>query len=281
MGSAAVLDGSIAQIGTQYLLTLKAVNCVSGESLASTEAQASDKSHVLDALGKTASEIRNKLGESLSTMQKFDTPLKQVTTLSLEALKAFSSGYKVANITGDTAAIPFFKRAIELDPNFALAYAWLGIMYVDIGESGIAADYTRKAYELRDRTSEAEKYFISARFHKVVTGNMGKAEQSCELWIQAYPRSEIPHDFLSGAIYPAIGQYEKGVEEGREAVRLNPDFAASYALLMFNYIPLNRLDEAKAIYEQALERKLKNPFFHLPLYQIAFLQNDAAGWRSR
>jgi tetratricopeptide (TPR) repeat protein len=277
MGSAAVLDGSIAQIGTQYLLTLKAVNCVSGESLASTEAQASDKSRVLDALGKTASEIRNKLGESLSTVQKFDTPLKQVTTPSLEALKAFSSGYKVANITGDTAAIPFFKRAIELDPNFALAYAWLGIMYVDIGESGIAADYARKAYELRDRTSEAEKYFISARFHKVVTGNMGKAEQFCELWIQAYPRSEIPHDFLSGAIYPAIGQYEKGVEEGREAVRLNPDFAASYALLMFNYIPLNRLDEAKATYEQALERKLNNPFFHLPLYQIAFLQNDAAG----
>ena len=178
---------------------------------------------------------------------------------------------------GPAAAIPFFKHAIELDPNFALAYAWLGRVYGDIGESGIAADYTRKAYELRDRTSELEKYFIAANFHMEVTGNMEKAEQTCELWIQAYPRSEMPHVFLSGAIYPVIGQYEKAVEEGREAVRLNPDFSISYALLMFNYIALNRLDEAKATYGQALERKLNHPFFHLALYEIAFLQNDAAG----
>src|SRR5271166_7012665 len=133
-GSAAVLDGSITQIGTPYLLTLKAVNCVSGESLASTEAQASDKSHVLDALGKTASDIRKKLGESLSTVQKFDTPLEQATTPSLEALKSFSSGRKVQSTTGDAAAIPFFKQAIELDPSFALAYAWLGVAYNDLGE---------------------------------------------------------------------------------------------------------------------------------------------------
>ncbi len=276
-GGAAVLNGSIAEIGTQYLLTLKAANCSSGESLASTEAQASDKNHVLDALGKTASEIRNKLGESLSTVQKFDTPLEQATTPSVEALKAFSSGSKVQRTEGDAAAIPFFKRAIELDPKFALAYAWLGLVYVDIGEPSIAADYTRKAYELRDRTSESEKYFISARFHKEVAGNLETAEQSCKLWIQAYPRSSVPQDTLSGAIYPAVGQYEKGVEAGREAVRLNPDYFASYALLMFNYIYLNRLDEAKTTYEQALERKLKNPFFNIALYQIAFLQNDAAG----
>jgi tetratricopeptide (TPR) repeat protein len=153
----------------------------------------------------------------------------------------------------------------------------LGLVYVDIGEPSIAADYTRKAYELRDRTSESEKYFISARFHKEVTGNLETAEQSCKLWIQAYPRSSVPQDTLSGAIYPAVGQYEKGVEAGREAIRLNPDYFASYALLMSNYISLNRLDEAKTTYEQALERKLKNPFFNLPLYQIAFLQNDAAG----
>jgi tetratricopeptide (TPR) repeat protein/predicted Ser/Thr protein kinase len=276
-GGAAVLNGSIAEIGTQYLLTLKAANCASGESLASTEAQASDKNHVLDALGKTASEIRNKLGESLSTVQKFDTPLEQATTPSVEALKAFSSGRKVQRTEGDAAAIPFFKRAIELDPKFALAYAWLGLVYVDIGEPSIAADYTRKAYELRDRTSESEKYFLSARFHKEVTGNLETAEQSCKLWIQAYPRSSMPQDTLSGAIYPAAGQYEKGVEAGREAIRLNPDYFASYALLMFNYISLNRLDEAKTTYEQALERKLKNPFFNVPLYQIAFLQNDSAG----
>ena len=275
--STAVLDGSIAQIGTQYLLTLKAVNCASGESMASAEAQADDKNHVLDALAKTASEIRSKLGESLSTVQKFDTPLEQATTPSLEALKAFSSGRKVESTAGDAAAIPFFNHAIEVDPNFALAYAWLGLMYVDLGESSVAVDYTRKAYELRDRTSEAEKYFITCRFHKVVTGNMEKAEQACQLWIQAYPRSGMPQDLLSGAIYPVTGQYEKGIEAGREAIRLNPDFPIAYTLLMFNYTSLGRLDEAKAVYEQALERKLKGPFFHRALYQIAFLQNDAAG----
>jgi len=183
--SAAVLAGSIAQIGTQYLLTVKAVNCTNGETLASTEAQASDKNHVLDALGKTATGMRNKLGESLSTVQKFDTPLEQATTPSLEALKALSSGNKVLYATGSAAAIPFFKRAIELDPNFALAYAWLGRMYGDVGESGAAANFSQKAYELRERTSEPEKFFISAHFHIAVTGNMEKAAQTCELWIQA------------------------------------------------------------------------------------------------
>jgi serine/threonine protein kinase/tetratricopeptide (TPR) repeat protein len=275
-GSAAVLDGSIAQIGAQYLLTLKALNCVSGESLASTEAQASDKSHVLDALGKTASEIRNKLGESLSTVQKFDTPLEQATTPSLEALKAFSSGFKI-HTTGDAAAIPFYKHAIELDPNFALAYAWLGVSFNDIGELSKDIESTRKAYGLRDRASEPEKYFITARFHKVVTGNLEKAEEALLLWIQAYPRSALPHIYLAGAIYPVTGQYAKAIEHGKEAIRLSPNFSPSYALPMFDYIALNRLDEAKATYEQAIERKLRNGFFPLLLYQIAFLQNDTAG----
>jgi eukaryotic-like serine/threonine-protein kinase len=275
-GSAAVLDGSITQIGTPYLLTLKAVNCSSGESLASTEAQASDKSHILDALNKAVSEIRNQLGESLTTVQKFGTPLQQATTPSLEALKAFSSGIKVMSTGGAVAAIPFYKRAIELDPNFALAYAMLGRMYGDIGESSKAADYTRQAYELRERTSEPEKYPISTFFYTAVTGNMEKAEQTCVLWIQTYPRLAMPHILLSGAIYPVTGQYEKGVEEGRELVRLDPDLPVSYAFLMFNYTSLNRLDEAKAIYGQALERKLDHPFFHVALYEFAFLQNDAA-----
>ncbi|MGA8676459.1 MAG: protein kinase [Candidatus Acidiferrales bacterium] len=274
--SAAVLDGSIAQIGTQYLLTLKAVNCVSGESLASTEAQASDKNHVLDALAKTAVEIRSKLGESLSTVQKFDTPLEQATTPSLEALKAFSLGFQI-HTTGDAAAIPFYRHAIELDPNFALAYAWMGISFNDIGELSKDVEATRKAYDLRDRASEPEKYFITARFHKVVTGNLEKAEEALLLWTQAYPRSALPHIYLAGAIYPVTGQYAKAIEHGKEAIRLSPNFSPSYALPMFDYIALNRLDEAKATYEQAIERKLKNGFFPLLLYQIAFLQNDTAG----
>jgi DNA-binding winged helix-turn-helix (wHTH) protein/predicted Zn-dependent protease len=276
-GSAAVLEGSIAQIGTHYLLTLSAVNCVSGETLASTESQASDKNHVLDALGKTAADIRNKLGESLSMVQKFDTPLEQATTPSLEALRAFSSGHKVQVATGSAAAIPFFKRAIELDPNFALAHAWLARVYGDIGEFATSADYTRKAYELRDRASEREKYFISAHFHIAVTGNLEMAEQSCKLCIQAYPRADMPHDFLAGIIYQFEGQYEKAVEEGREAVRLDPDNPIAYATLLFNYIALNRIDEAKSTYAQAMRHTPNQAFYCPALYEIAFLQNDAAG----
>ncbi len=276
-GSAAVLDGSIGEIGTQYLLTLKAVNCANGESLASTEAQAIDKNHVLDALGKTASDIRGRLGESLSTLQKFDTPLQQATTSSLEALKAFSSAVKYHTTMGDVEAITFLNRAIELDPKFALAYAWLSIAYTDIGEPAAAAEYTKKAYELRDRATEWERFFILSRYYKAVTGNMEKAEQACQLWIQAYPRSSMPHTHLSGAIYPMTGQWQKGAEEGREAMRLSPDFSAAYALLMYDYIALNRLDEAKAVYQQAMKRNLNYPRFPLILYEIAFLQNDAAG----
>jgi serine/threonine protein kinase/tetratricopeptide (TPR) repeat protein len=276
-GSAAVLDGSIAQIGTQYLLTLKAVNCASGESLASTEAQASDENHVLEALGKVSVELRNKLGESLSTVQKFDTPLQQATTSSLEALKAFSSGIKVINTTGSDAAIPFFKHAIELDPQFALAFAYLGIMENDVGESSSGVDYQRKAYELRERTSEAERYSIIATYQKDVTGNIEKAREACQLWIQAYPRAYHPHDLLAGIILPVIGQYEEAVEEATEAIRLNPNFPIPYHQRIFAEISLNRLEEAKATYMRALERKLTNPFFYFGLYQIAFLQNDEEG----
>jgi eukaryotic-like serine/threonine-protein kinase len=273
-GSAADLEGSIAQIGTEYLLTLKAVNCSNGETLSSTEAQASNKNHVLDALGQGSSEIRTRLGESLSTVHQFDTPLAQASTPSLEALKAYSSGSTVALTTGPAAAIPFYKHAIELDPKFALAYAMLGRTYGDLGESHASADYSRKAYELRDRASEAEKYFISAHFQIAVTGDMERAEQICELWIQAYPRSEMPHDFLSGIVLPVFGQYERAVEEAAEAVRLNPDVSISRRLLVASYIGVGRLDEAKAAYEAALQRKLRHPFFHDDLYGIAFLEND-------
>jgi eukaryotic-like serine/threonine-protein kinase len=280
-GSAAVLDGTIAQIGTQYLLTLKAVNCANGESLASTEAQASDKDHVLDALRKTASEIRIKLGESLSTVRKFDTPLDQATTPSLEALKAFSSGHKIMFASGAAGAIPFFRHAIELDSNFALAYAWLGRAHRDLEENAAAADYTRKAYELRSPASEAEKYFILASYDIVATGNLLKAKQTCELWIQAYPRNPMPSTFLSGPIYPTFGQYENAIEAGREAVRVSPDSSVPYLVLGFNYITVNRLDEAKATHAQALGRKLDHPYIHADEYLIAFLENDAAGMQQQ
>jgi pentatricopeptide repeat protein len=281
IGSAAVLDGSIAQIGTPYLLTLKAVNCSNGESLVSVEAQANDKNHVLDALGKTASEMRNRLGESLSSVQKFDTPLEQATTPSLEALKAYSSARRESS----PLAIPLFKRAVELDPNLAVAYAWLGIWYTSTGEPTIAAKYTSKAYELRDRVSEDEKYFISAIYFKEVPGNLERAEQTCKLWIQAYPRAEMPHTYLASAIYPSLGRYDGEVSEAREAIGLNQNFSASYpvsyATLMEGYMALNRFDEAKAIYRQALEHKLYHHYYAEDLYQIAFMQNDAAGMKEQ
>jgi tetratricopeptide (TPR) repeat protein len=276
--SAAVLNGSIAQIGNPYLLTVKAVNCSNGATLASTEAQASDKNHVLDALGKTASDIRNKLGESLSTVQKFDTPLEEATTPSLEALKAFSSGKRA---TSPPVAITFYKRAVELDPNFAVAYAWLGIWHTSIGEPTIAARYTRKAYELRERASEPERYFVSAIYYKEVLGNLEKAEQSGKLWMQAYPRSEAPHTYLSGAIYPAIGRYDGVIAEAKEAIRLNPNYPAPYVFLMDGYIALNRFDEANSAYRQAVERKMYHHYYPASLYHLAFLQNDAGGMKQQ
>jgi eukaryotic-like serine/threonine-protein kinase len=275
--SAAVLDGSIAKIGTQYLLTLKAVNCESGNTLASTEAQASDENHVLNALGKVSVEIRNKLGESLSTIQKFDTPLEEATTPSLEALKAYSSGMQTVRTKGPEAATPFYKHAVELDPNFAVAYAYLGVQATTSLEPGLSVEYRTKAYELRDRASEAEKYWITATYHKGVTGNIPKAIEACDLWIQDYPRSEMPHVYLGAAILPVVGQYERAVEETSEGVRLRPDFTLAYAFRIRAYTALNRFDEAKAIYAQALERKLHTPYIDLEMYNLAFALNDAAG----
>ena len=182
--SAAVLDGSIGRIGDQYLLTLKAVNCENGKTLTSTEAQASDKDHVLQALGRTSGEIRNKLGESLTTIQKFDRPLEQATTPSLQALQAYSSGMRTVRANGPDAAARYFRRAIELDPNFAVAYAYLGVMATTSLEPGLSVEYRTKAYEMRDRSSESEKYWITATYHKGVTGNIPKAIEACDLWIQ-------------------------------------------------------------------------------------------------
>jgi serine/threonine protein kinase len=276
-GGTAVLNGSITQIGAQYLLTLKAVNCVSGESLASTEAQASDKSHVLDALGKTASEIRNKLGESLSTVQKFDTPPEQATTPSLEALQAFSLGHKTMVGKGDyAAAVPLFQRAIRLDPNFAMAYARLGTSYSNIGETTLGAENTRKAYELRDQVSEEEKFYIESHYYHNVTGDLEKARQVYELWTQTYPRDWLPQAPLF-AIYSILGQYEKSLEEAREEFRLNPASGEAYAILVFSYLSLNRLEEAWATAEEAQAKKFDSPSLRFLLYQLAFLQNNAAG----
>ena len=280
-GSAAVLDGSIARIGAEYLLTLKAVNCESGKTLASAEAQASDQNDVLDALGHVSVEMRNKLGESLSSIQKFDTPLEQATTPSLKALKAFSSGMQTMRTKGPEAATPFFKHAVELDPNFAVAYAYLGVMASTSLEPSLSVDYRTKAYELRDRASEAEKYWITATYHKGVSGNIPKAIEACDLWIQDYPRSELPHLYLGAAVLPVVGQHERAAEESIAGVRLRPDFPLAYAFGIHAYIAVNRFDEAKATYAQALERKLHAPYIDVVMYSLAFAQNDTAAMAQR
>src|SRR5208283_4720955 len=275
--SAAVIDGSIAQIGGQYLLTVKAVNCSNGGSLASTEAQAGDKNHVLDALGKMASDIRNKLGESLNTVQKFDTPLEQATTPSLEALQAFSVGWKTMTGKADyAAALAWFRRATLLDPKFAMAYATLGNCYSVLGESRLAAENLQKAYELREQVSEFEKFYIETHYFQYVSGDQEKARQTYELFAQTYPRSVVPHSNL-GQIYGCLGQYDKSLAELREALRLSPASGMRYAGVVDGYFSLDRLGEARATAEEARMKDIDSPFLHINLYQLAFLQNDATG----
>lgn len=274
-GSKAYIGGSIANIGSQYVLGLSAVNCRNGDSIAQEQLQAARKEDVLKALGEASKDLRKKLGESLSSIQKYDTPIVQATTPSLEALKAFSLGAKTSAEMGQVEAIPFFKRAIELDPGFALAYATLGDMYLALGEPGPGTENLQKAYELRERGSDREKFEITAGFYAGVTGELDKANQTCELWARAYPREHRPHLVLAYN-YELLGSYEKAISENLEAIRLNPDVALLYSNLMEDYTPLNRLEEAKATYHRALDRRLDGPYLHTDLYVIAFLENDTA-----
>jgi eukaryotic-like serine/threonine-protein kinase len=275
-GSAAVLNGSIAQIGTQYSLILKAVNCASGESLASSEAQAGDKNHLLDALGTAAKEMRRKLGESLSTVQKFDTPLQQATTPSLEALQAFSLGLKAAEGQSDfAAAAPLLERATALDPNFATAYAFLGLVYDGLGETALAVENTRKAYERRNRVSERERFLIEANYYLLFTGDLEKARRIYQLWTQTYPRDGRAHA-IGGNVYLALGQYDKYLEENRKAL-LDPNISGIvYPTLVGSYLNLNHFAEARAAAKEALAKNLDSPFLRFALYGLAFLQDDAA-----
>ena len=275
--SAAVLDGSIASLGSQYVLGLRAEDCRTGDVLDQEQVQAAKKEEVLNALGQIASKFRTRVGESLTTVKKHDTPLAEATTPSLEALKAYSAGWKASLSTGSAAAIPFLKRAIEIDPNFASAYATLGRMYGDIGESVLSAMYTSKAYELRDRASDQEKFFITLSYDLQVTGNLEKAQQTCDLWAQAYPRAWIPHALLSGGIYNTLGKYEKSVDEARIAIGIDPDFSIGYSILSGSYLALGRTGEAEKSLQRAAERQLDIPDFYVQRSVLAFLKDDKTG----
>jgi DNA-binding winged helix-turn-helix (wHTH) protein/predicted Zn-dependent protease len=275
--SAAVLDGSIASLGSQYVLTLRAKDCRSGDVVDEEQAQAARKEDVLNALSQIASRFRTRVGESLSTVKSHDTPLAEATTPSLEALKAYSAGWQASFSSGSGVAVPFLQRAIEIDPDFASAYAALGRMYGDIGESALSAQNIGKAYELRDRASDQERFFISLNYDLQVTGNLQKAQQTCDLWVQAYPRAWMPHALLSGGVYPQLGKYEKSVEEAKIAIGVDPDFSIGYSLLAASYVALERTGEAEKILQRATERKLDIPDFHVQRYVIAFLKGDKAG----
>jgi tetratricopeptide (TPR) repeat protein len=272
-GCKAYIAGSIASLGSQYVIGLSAADCHTGDILAQEQVTAENKEHVLMGLDQAAAEIRRRLGESRHTLEKFDTPLIEATTPSLEALKSFSLGNLARDKKGDAATIPFYQRAIELDPSFALAYDALGITYSNLDEPGLASEYITKAYDLRGRLSEREKFQIAANYSQIVTGELEKANQISELWAQAYPQDDYPHNLL-GVNYEFLGQYEKAIAEMQEAVRLNPDGVVLRSDLMEDYAALNRLDEAGATYRQALERKLDHPYLHADMYGVAFLQGD-------
>lgn len=272
-GSKATLTGSIIGMGSQYVIGLKAVDCNTGDVLAEAQQQSAGKEAVLKALNNAAVSLRGKLGESLSSVQKYATPLEEATTPSLEALKAYSLGVKAVNEKGDNAALPFYKRAVELDPNFALAYVRLSGVYYSRNELGQGAENARKAYDLREKVSERERFHIEAHFYISETGELEKAAQICELLQQTYPRDYFPYQYM-GFISGSLGNRQKALEETREALRLEPNDALNYANLGSSFANLNRLDEAEAVYKQAKERNLEGEYLLQVRYQLEFLKGD-------
>jgi tetratricopeptide (TPR) repeat protein len=272
-GSKAYIAGSISSLGSEYVLGLKAVNCQSGDMLAQEQVTAASKEKVLVALGEAASKLRGELGESLATVQRFDVPLHQATTSSLEALKAFSLGQKTNNEKGDAVALPYFQRAIELDPNFALGYTAAGADYSNLGQLERANEYYRKAFQLRERASEREKLAITADYYLNVTGELDKAAQTYQEEIESYPRSSVPYGNL-GVVLALQGQYQKATDVTRQLIRLAPDQVSSYVNLADYSLALQRFDETgQIIHEQS--PKLDDFAFHDALYALAFLRADS------
>jgi serine/threonine protein kinase/tetratricopeptide (TPR) repeat protein len=277
-GSKAYLAGSIAALGAQYVIGLEALNCANGDVLAREQITAAGKEHILPALGRAAAKLRNEVGESLSSVQKYDVPLQNATTNSLEALKAYSLGVKTSHEKGTAESLPFQKRAIELDPNFALAFDTLGIDYSNLNRPRLAADYLKRAFDLRDRVTEREKFHITADYYGLATGELEKANQTYELWMQVYPRDAVAYGNL-GSDHMILGQYEKAATETREALRLEPTAVVGYVNLGEIYLALNRFDEARTATEEALGRKLEDVY--LNVYALAFFQGNVAAMKQQ
>jgi serine/threonine protein kinase/Flp pilus assembly protein TadD len=272
-GSKAIVLGSISNLGGQFVIGVDAVGCTTGDTLAKEQEEASSKQDVLKALSRAAATLRTKLGESLASVQKFDVPV-EATTPSLEALKAYSMGITTGRSKGDAEAIPFMKRAIELDPNFAMAYVGLAVEYSNLGQASLAAENAKRAYELRDRVSDREQYRISAFYFQYVTGEVEKATEAYQLWGKSYPHDIVPHGNL-GSIYAALGQYDKAVAETEACQGLEPTIAG-YSNLSEYYIAVGRLKDARQTIQEAQQRNIDGFAIRFPLYELAFLAGDTA-----
>jgi eukaryotic-like serine/threonine-protein kinase len=277
LGIKALLAGSVERMGSHYVIALNALDCSSGDSLAREQVEADSREHVLQAMGKATSKLRGKLGESLASVQRFNAPVEQATTTSLQALQAFSVGDELRAQGREIDAVPYYKHATELDSNFAMAYARLAAVYANSGEFELAREAAKKAFALRERVSEREKFYISFHYYDKLGEGLGKQIETCELWRHVYPRDWYPNNALA-ALYTNGDHLEKAVQAGREAVRLNPGNFLPYDNLAYAYMCSNQLSQAKALSAKAIAARLDGPDsdVHATLYQIAFLENDAA-----
>jgi len=276
-GVKAMMTGSIASLGNHYVITLAATNAQTGDSLGREQVEADSKEKVLKSLDQAASNLRQKMGESLASVQQFATPLEQATTSSLEALQAYSLGYAEHQKTRDTTAIPHLKRAVELDPNFALAYAVLGVSYYNITQLKEGGEALKKAYELQDRASQRERFYIMGHYYDLFTLDPEKALAAYDQWRQTYPRDTAPLD-NSALLYGFIGQPQKGLDAAIQAMHLDAKDAYALANTASAYEALNRFEEAKSVAEQAVALKLDGSGVHLTLADIAFIRGDQAGY---
>jgi DNA-binding winged helix-turn-helix (wHTH) protein/tetratricopeptide (TPR) repeat protein len=275
-GGSAVLVGSIASLGNQYVIGLKATNCRTGEVLDEEQAQANQKEDVLRAVSQIASRFRTRAGESLTMLQQHDRPLEEATTPSLDALKAYSAATKAGFSKGWVAGIPLFQRAIEIDPNFAMAHAHLALWYSSMGEPELAIQESKRAYELRKRASDRESFFILAMYQRQVTGNLEKQVETLHSWSQMYPRDPYPHGLLSGFGNQGIGRYTESIEEATKSIALDPDFGPGYINRGFSQLYLGRLDDAEKTLQQAAQSHMEIPELMMLRYHIAFLRGDRA-----
>lgn len=276
IGSAAEIDGAIARMGTQYVLSIHAANCATGETVDDEQIQVAREEDILNALSQMATRFRRRAGESLPAIESHNKPLAEATTSSLEAPKAYSTAWEIHYRSGTIETIPLFRRAIDLDPGFAMAYASLGRMYDDLDQSDLATQYTEKAWQLRDRASERERFFITAGYQSLVTGNQEAGRQTAESWAQMYPRDAMPHTLLSGFLNKAAGRFDTAADEARKAIKLDPDFSIAYFNLAINNAFMNRLDDAESALRAADARGLAIDEFFMLRYGIAFLKGDNA-----